>query len=173
MKLYLPNMYQKNIQSIDYKLLKDKGIKCLIFDLDNTIALIDEGLPKKETKELFNKLKKDFKVIIISNNVKKRVKLYSDDLDVDFISFAMKPFLKGLITIKNKYHYKKKEMCMIGDQIMTDILVGNKYNIYSILVDPMSDKDLKITKLNRFFERIVLKKLNKKYSFEKGKYYGR
>ena len=173
MKLFLPDMYKKNILDIDYNLLKEKGIKCLIFDLDNTIALIDEGLPKKNTKDLFDNLKKDFHVIIISNNVKKRVKLYSDALDVDYVSFAMKPLLKGMLQIKQKYHYKKKDMCMIGDQIMTDILSGKRLGVYSILVDPMSDKDLKITKLNRFFERRVLKTLSRKYDFKKGTYYGR
>ena len=173
MKLFFPDMYKKNILDINYNLLKEKGIKCLIFDLDNTIALIDEGLPKKKTIELFDKLKKDFHVIIISNNVKKRVKLYSDALGVDYVSFAMKPFLKGMLQIKERYHYHIKDMCMIGDQIMTDILSGKRLGVYSILVDPMSDKDLKITKVNRFFERRVLKGLKRKYDFEKGKYYER
>ena len=33
MALFLPDIYKKDILSIDYKLLKNKGIKCLIFDL--------------------------------------------------------------------------------------------------------------------------------------------
>lgn len=37
---YLPDMYKKNIFDINYDKLKKKGIKCLIFDLDNTLALI-------------------------------------------------------------------------------------------------------------------------------------
>ena len=173
MNKYLANMYSKSIFDIDYKLLKEKNIKCLIFDLDNTIALIDEHITPKKTKELFNKLKKDFKVIIISNNFKKRVEFYSNQLGVDFISFAMKPSVKGLIQVKMKYKYQKNEMCMIGDQIMTDILSGNKFGIYTVLVDPLGEKDLKITKLNRYLEKKVLVKLNKKYNFKKGNYYGR
>lgn len=171
MNLFLPNMYKKSIFDINYTKLKKLGIKCLIFDLDNTIALIDEHEAPIKTKKLFNELKKDFKVIIISNNFKKRVSYYSNQLEVDFISLAMKPSTKGLLEIKLKYKYNKKEMCMIGDQIMTDILSGGKFNIFTILVDPLGNKDLKITKFNRFLENIVLKKLNKKYDFEKGKYY--
>lgn len=171
MKLFMPKMYKKSIFDINYKLLKEKGIKCLIFDLDNTIALIDEHEAPTKTKKLFNKLKKDFKVIIISNNFKKRVSFYSKQLDVDFISFAMKPSTKGLFEIKLKYKYRKKDMCMIGDQVMTDILSGGKFRIFTILVDPLGERDLKITKFNRYLENIVLKKLNLKYGFEKGKYY--
>ena len=173
MKKYLPDMYSKSIFDIDYKLLKKKGIKCLIFDLDNTIALIDENITPKKTKDLFDKLQKDFKVIIISNNFKKRVEFYSKQLGVDFISFAMKPSIKGLTQVKLKYKYNKKEMCMIGDQIMTDVLSGNHFGIYTVLVDPLGEKDLKITKLNRFLEGRVLVKLNKKYNFKKGTYYGK
>ena len=36
-------------------------------------------------------------------------------------------------------------MCIIGDQIVTDILAGNRYKIYTVLVDPLGEKDLKIT----------------------------
>ena len=47
MDKYIPNMYKKNILDINYEKLKEIGIKCLIFDLDNTIALIDENdIPK-------------------------------------------------------------------------------------------------------------------------------
>lgn len=171
MSLYVPNMYKKNIFTIDYKKLKKQGIKYLIFDLDNTIALVDEKKTPKKTKELFEILKKDFTVLIISNNTKKRVKEYSEQLDVDFISMAMKPFTKGLREVKSKYHCKKKQMCMIGDQLMTDILSGNIYNVFTVLVDPLGKKDLKVTVINRFLERKVLKKLKKKNLFEKGCYY--
>ena len=37
MALYKPTMYKKNIFDIDYKKLKENGIKCLVFDLDNTL----------------------------------------------------------------------------------------------------------------------------------------
>lgn len=171
MSVYVANMYQKSIFTIDYQKLKKKGIKYLIFDLDNTIALVDEKKTPKKTKVLFDKLKKDFKVLIISNNTKKRVKEYSEQLEVEFISMALKPSTKGLREVKNRYHCKKKEMCMIGDQIMTDILSGNLYSIFTILVDPLGKKDLKVTVFNRFIEKQVLKRLKKKKLFEKGSYY--
>lgn len=171
MSKYRPDIYQKNIFNISYKKLKERKIKYLIFDLDNTIALIDEKEVPDKTSKLFSKLKKDFTVIIISNNTKKRVEEYSNKLDVDFVSMALKPFTRGLRQISKKYHCKKSEMCMIGDQIMTDILSGNIYNITTILVDPLSKKDLKITSFNRFLERKVLKRLKRKKLFEKGCYY--
>ncbi len=62
-------------------------------------------------------------------------------------------------------------MCIIGDQIVTDVLAGNRYHIKTILVDPLGEKDLKITALNRIIENYIVKKYSKKKIFERGKYY--
>lgn len=168
---FYPNMYQKNIQDINYKKLKKLGIKCLIFDLDNTIALIDQHVITDDTKRLLMELKNDFQIIIISNNITKRVKSYADYLECDFVANAAKPLSKGYQKIKKKYGLKKEEMCMIGDQIVTDIYGGNHYGMFTILVDPLGKKDLKITSLNRFIEKKILKHYEKKQIMKKGEYY--
>ena len=68
---YLPDIYKRNIFDINYKKLKDEDIKCLIFDLDNTLVKIDSIEVDKKTIELITKLKKDFIVLIVSNSPKK------------------------------------------------------------------------------------------------------
>lgn len=164
-------MYQKDIYHIPYKKLKKLGIKCLIFDLDNTIALIDQKLITEDTKKLLTDLKRDFQIVIISNNIVKRVKSYANYLECDYVANALKPLSKGYQKIRKKYHLSKEEMCMIGDQIITDIYGGNRYHMFTILVDPLGKKDLKITSLNRFLERKILKRYEKKGIMKKGKYY--
>ena len=65
---FIPDMYQKSIYHIDYDKLKEDGIKCLLFDLDNTCVPFKDKEPNKKLKELFETLKDmDFKVIIFSN----------------------------------------------------------------------------------------------------------
>ena len=171
MGLFKPKIYQKTIQDINYKGLKDEGIKCLIFDLDNTLGLISHKNCPEETKDLINKLKKDFRVLISSNNTKRRLKPYLEELGIDGVSWSMKPSIKSLIYVKKKYKLKKKEMCIIGDQIVTDILAGNRYHIKTILVDPLGEKDLRITGLNRKIEARIVKRYEKRGIFERGKYY--
>ncbi len=171
MGLFRPKMYQKTIFDIDYNVLKEDGIKCLVFDLDNTLGLISHKNCPDETIKLINKLKKDFIVVISSNNTKKRLKPYLEELGIDGIAWSMKPSIKGLIQIKTKYKLKKKEMCIIGDQIVTDVLAGNRYRIKTILVDPLGEKDLRITGLNRKIEARIVKHYEKRGLFERGKYY--
>ena len=84
---------------------------------------------------------------------------------------ALKPLPKNLRKIKKKYNLKKKEMVMVGDQIVTDILSGNLFNIMTILVDPLGEKDLKITYFNRKIENRIVNYYQKRGLFERGKYY--
>ena len=173
MNKYIPKIYKKSILDINYNALKEKGIKCILFDLDNTLLEVYKASPKKEFCYLIKKLKKLFRIIVISNNSSsKRVSKVAIELGVDYIKFAMKPFSRGFRKVRKKYKYEKSEMCLIGDQLMTDIMGGNKYGIYTILVDPLAEKELKVTGINRFFERRALKKLAKNNLFKRGEYYG-
>lgn len=164
-----PKMYYKNIYEINYQKLKKMGIKDLIFDLDNTIAIVDtDNAVSDAVIVLFENLKKDFNLYIISNNKEKRVKVYEKIFNVPTIHLAMKPLPIGLRRLRKLQSLKKSEMCMIGDQIVTDVISGKLYNIYTILVDPLGEKDLRITSLNRKIENIIFKKSKR---IKKGKYY--
>lgn len=171
MALFKPNMYKKNIFEIDYEKLKKDGIRCLVFDLDNTLGLIDEEKCPKEAKKLLKKLKKDFTIFISSNNTRKRILPYIEDLEIEGEAFSLKPLPKGLMRIRRRCGFKKNEMAMIGDQIVTDILSGNLYGVKTILVDPLGVKDLKITGLNRKVEGVIVRRYEKRGIFKKGSYY--
>jgi len=172
MNKYIPKMYKKDILDINYNILKVKGIKCLIFDLDNTLLAVNKDIPEDEICNKIKNIKKDFKIIILSNNTSdKRLSLAANKLGIDYIKFALKPFKKGFKKVRKKYGLKNEEMCIIGDQIMTDVLGGNKFNIFTILTDPISEEELKVTGVNRFFEKRILKKLEKNKQFKRGEYY--
>ena len=96
MEKYVPDLYQKNIYEIDYKNLTSRGIKFLIFDLDNTIALINERRASSDAIKLFDKIKKKFKIMIASNSISIRVKIFADELGIEYISNCRKPKAKEL-----------------------------------------------------------------------------
>ena len=171
MHKFKPTMYRKNIFEIDYKKLKELGITCLVFDLDNTLGLISEKECPRKTKKLIKELQEDFLVLISSNNTGERLKPYLEDLGIGGVAWSMKPSTRGLRKIKKDYKLKKKEMVMIGDQMGTDIFAGNRFRIMTILVDPLGEKDLKITGLNRKIESAIIKHYVKRNVFERGRYY--
>ncbi|MBQ8892131.1 MAG: YqeG family HAD IIIA-type phosphatase [Bacilli bacterium] len=166
-KIFIPKKYVKDIFNIDYEKLKRDGYKILIFDLDNTIGSIKENTCDKETSDFLNSLNKDFKVIIASNSRKKRVNEFCSNLNVYKMHLSLKPLGIILWKIKKKYNINYKEMVIIGDQLMTDIFLGNRYKLLTILVDKKGENDLNITKFNRALEN----RIKKKYNMKVGEYF--
>ncbi len=172
MDKFIPDIYQKSVFDINYDSLKSRGIKCLLFDLDNTIAPLNIPVPDKEIKELFSHLQiKGFKLIIISNALKSRVEPFKEKLNVDSSFKAHKPSSKKYKKIMEIYDYKITEIACIGDQIFTDIYGANKMGFTSILVNPISNKDYPWTYMLRFLEKKLFKNLDKKGLFKVGEYY--
>lgn len=171
MEKFIPDVYAQSVYSINYKKLKKAGIKCLCFDLDNTLAPYSEDVPTSEVKELFHMLSNDFKLIIISNTGKKRLTPFKEILNVDVAYSSMKPLKRKFKKIMKLFDYKPEEIAIIGDQLITDILGGNRVGWMTIFVNNMSDKEPVWTKFNRFFEGKILKRFHKKGLLEKGEYY--
>lgn len=172
MEKYIPDIYVKSIYYIDYEKLKERGIKCILFDLDNTLAPLSLKKPNKKIKELFIKLKKmGFKTIIFSNSGKSRLKPFKEELEVDCAFNCKKPMRKKFDVILKEYKYTVSEIVIIGDNIITDILGGNKVGITTILVNPISNKEALTTHIIRKYEKIIMRKLAKRELFYRGKYY--
>lgn len=172
MSIFYPDIYAKNIYKINYKKLKEMGIKCLIFDLDNTIVPIKATKTTRKLKELFAYLDDlEFKIIIMSNSPKSRVGIFKEELNVDCAAFSLKPLKYKYKKILKIYEFNNMEIACIGDQLMTDIMGANRMNFTSILVDQLQTQDFKITKLNRIIENKIYKSFAKKGMFKKGEYY--
>ncbi len=171
MDIFIPDVYQKSIYTIDYKKLKKNGIKCLLFDLDNTIAPYKTVEPDAKLKELFAHLEQDFKVIIISNSPKNRVRPFKEKLNVDCAYSSKKPFKTKYKRILELYRFKIDEVACIGDQLLTDICGANRMGFTSILVNRVAKYETIFTKFNRFFEKFILRRLAKKHILVSGEYF--
>ena len=157
---FMPDIYQKSIYYINYDKLYKKGIRCLLFDLDNTITPSHVNKPTKRLKKLFDELKdKGFKIIILSNSPKYRIEPFKSYLNVDACAFSLKPKKNKYERIMEKFKYKNTEVAAIGDQLITDVLGANKLDLTSILVNPLTDSDFTITWINRVFEKIIYNRL--------------
>lgn len=170
--MYRADMYQRDIFSINYDKLKKIGIKVLVYDLDNTIIEKKKNVIDDKVKKLFDKLKNDFKIIIISNTWnKKKIEYVSKELNVSYIMNARKPFKYGYNKAKVLSHTSASNICMIGDQLLTDVGGAKKMGYYCCLVDPLHQRELIFTKFNRLIEYFIFKRLNKKYNIRRGSYY--
>jgi len=157
MKLFTPNEYHQSIHDIDLVKLYEAGKRLILTDLDNTLVGYDISLPTIEIIQFKDKCEKlGLKLIIISNNKEPRVKMFAEKLDVEYASSAMKPLKISYRRITKGYD--SNEVVIIGDQILTDIIGGNRMKFYTILVDVINYNNEQFkTKVNRFFENIIIK----------------
>lgn len=172
MEKYVPDIYQKSIHTINYDSLLSRGIKCLLFDLDNTLAPITEKTPNEKVKELFNELKeKGFKIIIFSNSPKMRVRPFKDELEVDCCACAKKPKPDKFLSVIKIYGYNFSEVAIIGDSMMDDIVGGNGVGITTILINQIGKREYPLAWFRRQKEKKIVKKLRDNNLFTKGRYY--
>ncbi|MBQ9319129.1 MAG: HAD-IIIA family hydrolase [Bacilli bacterium] len=172
MEKYIPDIYQKNIYSINYDNLISRGIKYLLFDLDNTIAPITEKRPSESTINLFRFLKnKNFKIMIISNSLEGRVSTFAKELKVDYISNAKKPSNKKLLKVVKDNSFDIDKTAIIGDSMLDDVVVGNSIGITTVLTDQLDKHEFPFARLKRFKERRIQIKLRDNNLFTKGRYY--
>ncbi len=138
---YVPDVYQKDIYSIDYEKLKDHGIKLISFDIDDTIAALGAGTPPDSVKLLFRDLRMiGITVVLLTNNTDEKGKSFAEKLGVDYIAGAKKPYSIGfkavLFDYEERYHEKleKSEMAHVGNHLIKDIKGGNIFGITTCLV---------------------------------------
>lgn len=162
-KRFYPHKTAKNVFELDEKFYTDNGIKGVIFDIDNTLVTHDTVKPPEDILTYFEFLNKmGIKYSIVSNNYKERVDLFCEDLGVPYIARAWKPFKKHLKRICKIFELSPKEVCLVGDQIFTDIYGGKRMKFYTVLVTAVGENETKFVAFKRIFEKAVMNEYCKK-----------
>lgn len=161
MKNLKPDLRYKGVQYIDFEELKNRGIKGILLDVDNT--LID--YTKKLSKEIINWVKsakkEGFKVCILSNSNKMaKILPIAEILNIEYVTFAKKPAKMGYLRAANLIDIEVPKIAMIGDQVFTDVLGANRVGMLSIYVEPINKKEYWYTRWKRPIESVILKKFN-------------
>ena len=153
---FFPDKYVASTYVIDFEELYKKGYRGLIFDIDNT--LVPHGAPADErAKKLFAKLKSlGFHCCLISNNQEPRVKMFNQDIQVDYVYNAHKPSTKNYKKAMEMMGTNQKNTLFIGDQLFTDVWGAKRTGIANILVKPIHPKEEIQIVLKRYLEKIVL-----------------
>lgn len=157
-----PNIYLNNVKEITYELLQDNSIKGLILDVDNTLIDYYKNMPEGVEKWCKDLQSKKIKFCIASNsNKKEKVKNVSERLGIPYIFFAKKPLKGGLNKARKIMSLEPNEVAVVGDQIFTDVLGANRCKMFSILVEPIKEKDIFITIIKRPIENMIKRNFNK------------
>lgn len=162
-KNIIPDDYVSSIFDIDYNKLYSNGKRLILTDLDNTLISYKATEPTDELYKWKSELEgMGFEIIIVSNSGKKRVKHFANMLGIKYVNLSTKPlkrgFKKALKIASTKY--KKEEVVVLGDQLLTDVYGAKRMKLSMVLVKAIDNKTERlVTKHNRKNEDKMLKKV--------------
>ncbi|MBR1931949.1 MAG: YqeG family HAD IIIA-type phosphatase [Lachnospiraceae bacterium] len=153
---FFPDREEDSSYNIDYEGLYAKGMRGIIFDIDNT--LVPHGAPADDRAvRLFARLKElGFQTILLSNNKEPRVKMFADAVGSKYIYKAGKPGREGYRKAMEKMATTPENTLFVGDQLFTDVWGAKRTGISNILVKPIHPKEEIQIVLKRYLEQIVL-----------------
>lgn len=159
MRHLIPHKIHPTIHEIDLARLSSKGIRVLFVDLDNTLVEYQKYEPSECLRKWIRHVKSlGYDICIVSNSRKqKAVDRLSKELGIAAIVKAMKPLKWGYMRAFKICDCKPGETAVIGDQVFTDILGGNRLGCHTILVRPLGRREFVGTRFVRILEARVLR----------------
>lgn len=151
-----PDAEVESIYAIDPSALRARGMRGVILDLDNTIVPwgawdVSPGLDSW----IAAARAVDLRLCIVSNNAGARVAHLAAVLNLPAVVGAWKPRRRALRRALEMMGTAPDATALIGDQIFTDVLGGNRLGLHTILVHPQSGREFAFTRLTRLAERAV------------------
>lgn len=158
-----PGEYRESIFKIDLERLRQRGIRAIMLDLDNTLVQWNHPEPPAGLVVWLERVKAaGFSVCIVSNNSGTRVSQFAGKVGIPFIAKAGKPRRKGFRAAMALLGVTPAQTAVVGDQIFTDVLGGNRAGAHTILVVPLDPREFIGTRLVRTVERLILRFLDRK-----------
>ena len=155
----MPDYHYDSVFQVAYEELLEKNIRNLIFDIDNTLAAYEHKTPTAKVVALIRRLKRmGFNVCLLTNNTNKRLQHFDKTLELTGIANALKPLSRGVQRAMGILGSTPATTAIIGDQLLSDIWAGKNAGITTVLVKPLSQKDLAFVHLKRVVERRLLRK---------------
>lgn len=153
-----PDRFAPRLHDVSHEELEAAGIRGLIVDLDNTLLGFRETeLGQEHLSWVARAHDRGFRIVMLSNNFSERVTGVASQLRVECIPNALKPLPFGFLRAKRRLRLRRREIAVVGDQLFTDVLGGKLCGLYTILTEPIELKDFAVTRVFRFFERLMLR----------------
>jgi HAD superfamily phosphatase (TIGR01668 family) len=161
-RYFTPDISCPSVTDIPLDVLKERGIRGLLFDLDNTITEWRKDEVAEPTRQWLHNLgEQGFSVCIVSNNHERRVKRVAGQLGWPCLHSAAKPRRKSYRQAAALLKLMPRQLAMVGDQLLTDVLGGNRAGLTTVFVQYIHPREhWGTTHIFRPLERWIIKKLH-------------
>lgn len=157
MALLTPDSYYTSVDAVDLADLCARGIDTLLLDLDNTLMARFTGEIRDGVRAWVARARAEgFALCLVSNNWHDRVHVAANELGIPLVARAVKPLPFAFRRAMRLLGADAARTAVVGDQIFTDVLGGNLAGATTVLVEPLSRKDLPHTLLLRLIEARIM-----------------
>ena len=154
-----PDFYFESVLDVPYERLYELGLRGLIFDIDNTLGAYEDEVAPGEICVMMDRLGDlGFKVGLLSNNGLRRMESFNRDMKLPGSARAAKPLAGKLLRLVRDMGLARHECAMVGDQLLTDIWCGRRAGVRTILVKPLTEREVLSVMLKRGLERRLFKR---------------
>lgn len=134
-----PDGFYNSVLDIRPKDLTDRGIRLLLADLDNTLVPYKVPSPSPEVAAWKQELEQGGVTLFLLSNSRKpgRPQNFAGELGIPVLGHAGKPKRGGFLKAMEQMGVTPAQTAIVGDQIFTDILGGNRSGVTTLLVRPI------------------------------------
>ena len=139
----LPKLIVRSLPDITPEMLRQRKIRLLMLDFDNTIVPYTTNIPTEKMENWLRMMAtSEITVCVVSNSKRDRVKIFCQKYGIPCITHAKKPFSKGIRQCLRRFDIPAGEAALVGDQIYTDTLGGNCAGVTSVLVKAIDNHNI-------------------------------
>lgn len=141
--LLQPNLVLgSNILALTPELLARHQIQGMVLDVDDTIVPIGCSTAPPELMRWTAQFAETIPLYLVTNNPSQvRIGAIADSLSVPYFLSARKPARGKVRQAVETMKIDPARVAMVGDRIFTDVLVGNRLGMFTILIEPIVSAD--------------------------------
>ena len=163
MPLLYPELLRNRITDITLEDLRALGVKGLLLDVDNTLALHGSQVLDPAVEDWLQKMRKaGIRLTVVSNALPRRVAPFAGRIGLRHVAFSCKPFPLAYWRGARRLALPLRECAIVGDQTFTDILGGNISGVHTIRLIPIQKENNAVARFKRRLEDHVLKRYREK-----------
>ena len=138
-QLLRPNwLLEHTLAQLPIDALIDRGIAALVLDVDRTIIPRRQSHVPPVARLWLEQARQQLPIHLLSNNPsRKRIGAVAELLGLPYTTSAGKPCRSALRKVLNDFSFPNHKVALIGDRLFTDVIVGNRLGLYTILVKPI------------------------------------
>jgi phosphatidylglycerophosphatase GEP4 len=148
--LAIPHVEVPDIRWVDWRALKRAGFKACVFDKDNTLTAPYETTVEPRVSNALTECIAVFgaeNVAVLSNSAGLKqfdptgavADAMEASLGIGFLRHSSKKPSGSCVALEERFKCAPKDMVMLGDRYLTDVVYGNRHGMFTVRCAPFTD----------------------------------